>query len=225
MVLKKYMSNNTINFFVVFMYMAGTTKRIAKELLIATKFDGNMYQVTVPDAGNMLRWTAVIPGPEDTPVAGGLFPVVIDFPEDYPYSPPIITFTVPMFHPNVNSDGKICLSTLRSIEQMRKEGEKDPEILDRPYSITSTVLSALVTIQALLGNPGEIKHGTNPEATRLYMDNKTEYERRVREHVAKMKKDGGRRRRNTRRSKPSRHSRQSKQSKQSRQSRQSKRSK
>lgn len=185
-------------------------KRIAKEIGIATK-DGNMFQVT-PEEGNIFRWRAVIPGPEDTPVAGGLFPVVIDFPEDYPFSPPIFKFTVPMFHPNVNSDGKICLSVLRSEAQMRKEGEKDPEILENPYGAANSVLSLLVSIQSLLGDPGAIRHGTNPDATRLYMDNKPEYERRVQALVARQAGaeavGGRRRRRNTRRLKPSRRSKQ-----------------
>lgn len=34
------------------------------------------------------------------------------FPEDYPNSPPKLQFTTPIWHPNIYSDGRVCISIL-----------------------------------------------------------------------------------------------------------------
>jgi len=39
-------------------------------------------------------------GPEGTCFEGGVFPAKLVFPSDYPLSPPKMTFTCEMFHPN-----------------------------------------------------------------------------------------------------------------------------
>jgi ubiquitin-conjugating enzyme E2 D/E len=51
-------------------------------------------------------------GPEDTPYAGGLFHLNIKFPVDYPFKPAKFTFTTRVYHPNINSNGSICLDIL-----------------------------------------------------------------------------------------------------------------
>jgi len=39
-------------------------------------------------------------GPEGTCFEGGVFPAKLIFPPDYPLSPPKMSFTCDMFHPN-----------------------------------------------------------------------------------------------------------------------------
>lgn len=39
-------------------------------------------------------------GPEGTCFEGGVFPAKLVFPSDYPLSPPKMSFTCEMFHPN-----------------------------------------------------------------------------------------------------------------------------
>ena len=41
-----------------------------------------------PDANDMMKWEAVILGPEDTDWQGGIFKLMINFGNDYPKSPP-----------------------------------------------------------------------------------------------------------------------------------------
>ena len=47
-------------------------------------------------------------------VAGGVFFLNIHFPTDYPFKPPKFAFTTRIYHPNINSNGAICLDILRS---------------------------------------------------------------------------------------------------------------
>ena len=57
---------------------------------------------------------ATILGPSESPYEGGVFFLNIHFPTDYPFKPPKFAFTTRIYHPNINSNGAICLDILRS---------------------------------------------------------------------------------------------------------------
>lgn len=53
---------------------------------------------------NFFIWEALIEGPPGTPFEGGVFAAQLNFPRDYPLSPPNMRFTSRIFHPNgINS--------------------------------------------------------------------------------------------------------------------------
>ncbi|VUZ43603.1 unnamed protein product, partial [Hymenolepis diminuta] len=87
-------------------------KRISKEF---TDFNRD------PPAGcsagpindDLCHWEGTIIGPDDSPYAGGIFHLDIHFPPDYPFKPPKITFITKIYHPNINSNGSICLDILK----------------------------------------------------------------------------------------------------------------
>lgn len=78
-------------------------------------------------------------------------------------------FSPPLFHPNVYPSGTICLSILNEEEGWR------PAI---------TIKQVLIGIQDLLDDPNPSSPAQS-EAYNLYMNNKTEYRRRVRQEAAK----------------------------------------
>ena len=123
----------------------------------------NLYAMPIKD--NILLWEAVIFGPEDTIWEGACFKLTLEFNEEYPNKPPNVIFNTPIFHPNVYTDGKICL-----------------DILTNQWSPVYDVHTVLASIQSLLDdpNPGS---PANVEAARLFTDNKEEYKKRVKECV------------------------------------------
>uniref|UniRef100_A0A8C7KEH2 E2 ubiquitin-conjugating enzyme n=1 Tax=Oncorhynchus kisutch TaxID=8019 RepID=A0A8C7KEH2_ONCKI len=67
-----------------------------------------------PVGEDLFHWQATIMGPTDSPYQGGVFFLTIHFPTDYPFKPPKVAFTTKIYHPNINSNGSICLDILRS---------------------------------------------------------------------------------------------------------------
>ena len=70
------------------------------------------------DESDMLKGTAMIIGPKDTPYENGFYFFKIDFPTDYPNSPPKVTYLTndghTRFNPNFYRNGKVCLSILNT---------------------------------------------------------------------------------------------------------------
>ena len=53
-----------------------------------------------PDENDFFSWEALIFGPDNTPWEGGMFKLLLNFPEDYPAKPPKVKFISNVFHPN-----------------------------------------------------------------------------------------------------------------------------
>eukprot|EP00732_Lithocolla_globosa_P004289 Lithocolla_globosa_v1_NODE_3895_length_1556_cov_496.840107.p1 type:complete len:151 gc:universal NODE_3895_length_1556_cov_496.840107:964-1416(+) len=87
-------------------------KRIQKELGDLTK-DPPSSCSAGPVGDDLFHWQATIIGPPDSPYQGGVFFLSINFPTDYPFKPPKLNFTTRIYHPNINSNGSICLDILR----------------------------------------------------------------------------------------------------------------
>ena len=68
------------------------------------------------DEVNFAKGTAMIRGPAETPYADALLFFSIEFPADYPFSPPKVLFLTSdgttRLHPNLYVNGKVCLSIL-----------------------------------------------------------------------------------------------------------------
>jgi len=124
-----------------------------------------------PLENNIMKWNAVIFGPEDTPWEGGTFKLSLEFTEDYPNKGPTVKFLSKMFHPNVYADGAICL-----------------DILGNQWSPIYDIAAILTSIQSLLTDPNP-NSPANTEAAKLFQENKREYTKRLKEIVERSWKE------------------------------------
>lgn len=87
-------------------------KQIIKNPLIE---EGIYY---IHDDVDMLKGYAMIIGPEDTPYFGGFYFFELNYPHDYPHSPPKVKYCTNgyniRFNPNLYCCGKVCISLLNT---------------------------------------------------------------------------------------------------------------
>ena len=70
------------------------------------------------DEKNLYKMRALIIGPEDTPYSNGFYLFKLEFPQNYPLSPPKVTYLTQgdyiRFNPNLYTNGKVCVSILNT---------------------------------------------------------------------------------------------------------------
>ncbi|WWC96129.1 hypothetical protein V866_002996 [Kwoniella sp. B9012] len=116
--------------------MASTsTRRIQKELGDLMNSPPKGIQV-VPDEDNFQIWTITITGPPNTPYHKGKFKLTADFTKDYPFKPPVLLFKTKMYHPNVDSDGNLCIGLLKT--ENWKPATKMSGVLQAIYDLIET---------------------------------------------------------------------------------------
>ncbi|XP_021573594.1 ubiquitin-conjugating enzyme E2 D2-like, partial [Carlito syrichta] len=125
------------------------TKKVSKELNDLAR-DPPAQCSAGPVGDDMFHWQATIMGPNDSPYQGGVFFLTIHFPTDYPFKPPKVAFTTRIYHPNINSNGSICLDILRS-----------------QWSPALTISKVLLSICSLLCDPNP-DDPLVPEIARIY---------------------------------------------------------
>ena len=111
------------------------TRRITKEIADLSK-DAPENCSAGPRGEDIYKWDATIMGPTDTPYVGGVFNMEIHFPSDYPFKPPKVQFLTKIYHPNISSNGAICLDILKEL-----------------WSPALTVSKVLLSICSLLSDP------------------------------------------------------------------------
>lgn len=127
---------------------------------------------------NVFEWECLIEGPPGTAYENGVFPSILSFPRDYPLSPPSLRFNPPLLHPNIYPDGFVCISILHP------PGE-DPNQYERPeerWSPVQSVEKILLSVMSMLAEPNP-ESGANIDACKLWREDKSAFEKQVREHV------------------------------------------
>jgi len=121
-------------------------------------------------------------GPADSPYAGGVFFVSITFPPDYPFKPPKVMFKTRVYHPNVNSQGSICLDILKEQWSPALTISK----VKRDYWCKSNGLlrQVLLSVCSLLTDPNP-DDPLVPEIAHIHKTDRNRYEATAREWTQK----------------------------------------
>ena len=129
-----------------------TISRLAKDVSHIIKnplTENGIYYLH--DEDNMLKGYALILGPIGTPYYGGYYLFELDFPYNYPFSPPTLKFLTNnqgiRFNPNLYTSGKVCVSILNT-------WHGDPWSSCQSISSVLLTLSTILNEKPLMNEPG-----------------------------------------------------------------------
>ncbi|CAH0554768.1 unnamed protein product [Brassicogethes aeneus] len=126
--------------------------------LVTNPPEGIKTQINEEDVTDI---QAYIEGPAGTPYMGGMFRVKLTLGKGFPQEPPKAFFLTKIFHPNVASNGEICVNTLK------KDWKSDLGIKH-----------ILLTIKCLLIVPNA-ESALNEEAGKLLLEHYDDYSSRA----------------------------------------------
>jgi len=149
-----------------------TETRIKKEINLCQKLNNKELRIEPCVGDDMYTWRAYMLPAKTSAYHDAILELSIVFPATYPYAPPLITFITPVFHPNINSNGSICISTLA-----------------KDWSPALTIEKTLLSILSLLEEPNP-NDPLRPDAAELFLTDKDLYYRRVREEIEQAMKTG-----------------------------------
>ncbi|RAH52092.1 UBC-like protein [Aspergillus piperis CBS 112811] len=146
-------------------------RRIRAEYLAATKngpaspqCDFISFRPVSPD--HLFDIIGTIAGPVGSLYEGGLFHIHIRIPPLYPDLPPVCMFMTKIWHPNIGPYGEVCLN-----------------ILQDEWSQALSVRTVLLSLSAMLGDPGmgveggNVVYGfANEDAGSIFLDNRAMFE-------------------------------------------------
>ena len=72
-------------------------KRILQEMKEIQSSDMDSITAGPVSDSNIFDWTATLIGPKDSPYEGGIFLLNINFPQNYPFKPPKISFNTKIY--------------------------------------------------------------------------------------------------------------------------------
>uniref|UniRef100_A0A8C3IZ66 Ubiquitin-conjugating enzyme E2 C n=1 Tax=Chrysemys picta bellii TaxID=8478 RepID=A0A8C3IZ66_CHRPI len=122
-----------------------------------------------PESDNLFRWIGTIDGAAGTVYEELRYKLSLEFPDGYPYNAPTVKFLTPCYHPNVDTQGNICL-----------------DILKDKWSALYDVRTILLSIQSLLGEPN-VESPLNTHAAELWK-NQAAFKKYLQETYAKQAK-------------------------------------
>ncbi|XP_065054720.1 ubiquitin-conjugating enzyme E2 L3-like [Rhopilema esculentum] len=143
------------------------TRRLTKELNDIRNSGLKVFRQIQVDESNILYWQGLIV-PDKVPYNKGAFKIEINFPAEYPFKPPKVTFKTKIYHPNIDEKGQVCLPII------------SPENW-KPATKTEQVIQALV---ALVHDP-EPEHPLRADLAEEYTRNRRQYEKNAEEFTKK----------------------------------------
>ncbi|XP_074640547.1 putative ubiquitin-conjugating enzyme E2 7 isoform X1 [Tubulanus polymorphus] len=160
--------------------MASTTAvaLLRKQLLDIGKCKHTGYSAGLIDDNDLFKWEVCVVGPPETCYEGGLFKAHLTFPQEYPYKPPKMTFVSKIWHPNVHSDGTVCISILHEPGEDKYGYERASE----RWLPVHTVESILLSVISMLSDPNT-ESPANIDAAKQFRENFRAFRKEVSKNV------------------------------------------
>ena len=166
--------------------MTTALKRLRKDLMEITKEPSELFTIvpdiieTIIETQDNLRYYDIegIMFGHKEPYENGIFKFKISCSHEYPNKSPVFTFIDKLFHPNIHSDGKVCISILH--EGTDATGYEDDGLR---WSSIHTLYSIITSIHCVLHNPND-ESPANIDAAVMLRTNPKEYNRIIHKIVA-----------------------------------------
>eukprot|EP00043_Microstomoeca_roanoka_P018339 m.195516 g.195516 ORF g.195516 m.195516 type:complete len:251 (-) comp16804_c0_seq2:1954-2706(-) len=149
--------------------MAAQRARLARELVLLQKSPPPGITCWTKSETEMHLLLADVAGPPDTPYQEGVFRVELDCSGRYPFEPPKARFITPIYHPNIDTAGRICLDLLK----MPPKGSWKPSI---------NIATLLTSLQVLMSEPNP-DDGLLPDVSSEYKYRRSQFLERAKEHT------------------------------------------
>jgi len=120
--------------------------KISKDLKMMKEDPVEGIYCELVDDSNLFDWRIYIEGPGDSPYQGGIFQAKMEFPKDYPMSPPKLRFVSEFWHPNVYPDGRVCISILHPPGEDALNPDERPEERWLPTQTVSTIMLSVISM-------------------------------------------------------------------------------
>eukprot|EP01099_Mayorella_cantabrigiensis_P005961 TRINITY_DN4875_c1_g1_i3.p1 TRINITY_DN4875_c1_g1~~TRINITY_DN4875_c1_g1_i3.p1 ORF type:complete len:191 (+),score=41.95 TRINITY_DN4875_c1_g1_i3:60-575(+) len=134
---------------------------------------------------NLFLWEALILGPPGTAYDGGVFVAKLKFPADYPLNPPKMIFSTEMWHPNIYSNGEVCISILHP--PGNDSLHADPSLYfssAEKWSPVQSVEKILISVVSMLAEPND-ESPANIEAAKMWREDRQKFNDLVKQTVKK----------------------------------------
>lgn len=141
-------------------------KRVTIDLKNALEEEADKLYAVVIDESNIMKWDVHIKGPVGSFYEGQTYTASMEFPDDYPIKPPKMKFISSIFHPNVYADGNICISILKTVDELDVRYE-DVETVDSTWTAAGNASSVILSVISLLSDPNP-DSPANVDAAKLY---------------------------------------------------------
>ena len=152
--------------------MARATKKISSEIrsICEGKWKEQLVAVSIPDPADITRLEGIIRSPSEAPTGNYIFTFEITLPQEYPFRPPRVLCKNKIWHPKFNLETRtICLAYI------------SPEDWKSGTGLSIVMLS----IMALLDNPGDITHVVNEKAKQQILEDGQAYRKQALEWAEK----------------------------------------
>jgi len=138
------------------------------------------FSAGLVDDDNILEWSIVIMGPEDTLYEGAILKARMIFPPEYPLLPPKMIFDSEMWHPNVyakgDKKGEVCVSILHQ----PGDDEWGYEDAGERWLPVHTVESVLISVISLLSaDVPDLSSPANVDAAKEVREDFAAYKKKV----------------------------------------------
>ncbi|CAJ0642113.1 14005_t:CDS:2 [Entrophospora sp. SA101] len=127
--------------------------------------------ICYPVDDSLMHFCARIKGPKDTPYEEGIFKVDVVIPPRYPLEPPRMQFLTPIYHPNIDDVGRICLDILT----MPPKGSWKPSL---------NISTTLTSLSILMADPNP-DDPLIPEIAREFMEDRPLFNKKARQETSR----------------------------------------